>query len=61
MTSGIRIGSAAITTRGLLEDDMEQLIDLLDKVIQYHDDEKMLEQVASDVNEMMAHRPLFVM
>ncbi len=60
VTSGIRIGSAAITTRGLLEDDMEQLIDLLDKVIQYHDDEKMLEQVASDVNEMMAHRPLFV-
>ncbi len=61
MTSGIRIGSAAITTGGLLEDDMEQLIALLDKVIQYHNDEKMLEQVASDVNEMMAHRPLFVM
>ena len=60
VTSGIRIGSAAITTGGLLEDDMEQLIALLDKVIQYHNDEKMLEQVASDVNEMMAHRPLFV-
>ena len=59
VTSGIRIGSAAVTTRGLLEDDMEQIIDLLDKVIQYHDDEQMLEQVATEVNEMMENRPLF--
>ncbi len=59
VTSGIRIGSAAVTTRGLLEDDMEQIIDLLDKVIQYHDDEQMLEQVAEEVNEMMENRPLF--
>jgi glycine hydroxymethyltransferase len=59
VTSGIRIGSAAVTTRGLKETDMEQVIDLLDKVIQFHNDEDMLEQVAQEVNEMMSEKPLF--
>jgi len=59
VTSGIRIGAAAVTTRGLKEADMEQVIDLLDKVIQFHSDEKMLEQVAEEVNEMMSEKPLF--
>jgi glycine hydroxymethyltransferase len=59
VTSGIRIGSAAVTTRGLKEADMEQVIDLLDKVIQFHTDEDMLEQVALEVNEMMSEKPLF--
>ena len=59
VTSGIRIGTPAITTRGLLEDDMERIVDLIDEVIKNHTNEAVLEAVAQKVNEMMADRPLF--
>ena len=60
ITSGIRIGSAAVTTRGLKEGDMADIVDLIDKVIQNFENEELLERVANEVNEMMGHRPLFV-
>ncbi len=60
VTSGIRIGTAAITTRGLKENDMEQIVSLIDQVITNPTNEDILEQVAEDVNEMMGHRKLFV-
>ncbi len=60
ITSGIRIGTAAITTRGLLEEDMESIVNLIDKVISNFTDENVLEQVAEDVNEMMSSRAMFV-
>ena len=60
ITSGIRIGSAAVTTRGLKEGDMADIVDLIDKVIRDIENEELLEKVALEVNEMMGHRPLFV-
>jgi glycine hydroxymethyltransferase len=60
VTSGIRVGTAAITTRGLVESDMEIIVDLIDRVIADHTNEEVLEQVADEVNEMMSERPIFV-
>lgn len=59
VTSGIRVGSAAVTTRGLVEKDMGKIVDLVDEVITNHEDETKLESVAKKVNEMMAGLPLF--
>lgn len=59
VTSGIRIGTAAVTTRGLVEKDMLQIVELIDEVISNYEDEARLEEVAGKVNEMMAGRPLF--
>ncbi|GGK45847.1 MULTISPECIES: serine hydroxymethyltransferase [Flavobacteriaceae] len=59
VTSGIRIGTAAVTTRGLKEDDMKAIVDLIDEVIQNHTDETRLENIAEKVNKMMSHRPIF--
>ena len=60
VTSGIRVGTAAITTRGLDEADMETIVALIDKVIVNHTDETVLEQVAEEVNELMGERAMFV-
>ena len=60
VTSGIRVGTPAITTRGLKEADMEGIVALIDEVIQNYEDEKVLEAVAEKVNALMSHRPLFV-
>ncbi|WP_264529886.1 serine hydroxymethyltransferase [Flavobacterium sp. N502540] len=60
VTSGIRIGTAAITTRGLVEDDMEKIVALIDKVLTDHTNEAVIEEVADEVNDMMSERPIFV-
>jgi len=60
VTSGIRVGTPAITTRGLVEDDMELIVSLIDKVLMNHTDEAILEQVAEEVNELMGERAMFV-
>ncbi|WP_374542867.1 serine hydroxymethyltransferase [Flavobacterium sp.] len=59
VTSGIRVGTPAITTRGLVEEDMETVVSLIDKVLMNISDENVLEQVAEEVNELMAERPMF--
>ena len=61
VTSGIRIGTPAITTRGLKEDDMVTIVEFIDDVIQNFEDENKLEQIAGRVHTFMSHRPLFVM
>jgi len=59
VTSGMRIGVAAVTTRGLVEEDMKMVVELIDAaLVNYQDDDK-LEEIAGQVNEMMGHRPLF--
>ncbi len=60
VTSGIRIGVAAVTTRGLVEADMATIADLVDEVIANFEDEAILEGVKAKVNALMQDRPLFV-
>ena len=60
ITSGIRIGTPAITTRGLVETDMEKIVILIDRVLMNHTNEEIIEEVADDVNEMMGERAMFV-
>jgi glycine hydroxymethyltransferase len=60
VTSGIRVGTAAVTTRGLKEADMIEIVELIDEVIINYQDETVLEAVKDKVNAMMAGRPLFV-
>jgi glycine hydroxymethyltransferase len=60
VTSGIRVGTAAITTRGLVEEDMETIVALIDKVLSDHTNEAIIEEVADEVNEMMSERAIFV-
>ncbi len=59
VTSGIRIGTAAITTRGLKEQDMAAIVDLIDEVIMNHDNEAVLGSVRAKVNTMMKNFPLY--
>ena len=59
VTSGIRFGTPAITTRGLIEIDMIYIVELIDLVINNYDDDKVLNEVRSKVNELMKGRPLF--
>jgi glycine hydroxymethyltransferase len=60
VTSGIRIGTPAITTRGLKGADMNTVADLIDEAIMNSDNEEVLAAVAEKVNELMSDRPLFV-
>ena len=59
ITSGIRVGTAAITTRGLKEDDMSEIVDLIDEVIQNHENSDVLEVVGAKVFALMSGRELF--
>lgn len=59
VTSGIRVGTAAITTRGLKEADMRKVVDLLDRVISAPEDKTVIESVKSEVNEWMSKFPLY--
>ncbi|WP_177764344.1 serine hydroxymethyltransferase [Flavobacterium sp. I3-2] len=60
VTSGIRVGTPAITTRGLVEADMETIVELIDRVLMNHTNEDIIEQVAEEVNELMGERAMFV-
>jgi len=60
VTSGIRVGTPAVTTRGLKEEDMETIVEFIDGAIQNFEDEEALEEIAGKVHDFMSHRPLFV-
>jgi glycine hydroxymethyltransferase len=60
VTSGIRVGTPAITTRGLIESDMEIIVEFIDRVLMNHTDEEVIAQVADEVNAMMSERAMFV-
>ena len=59
VTSGIRFGTPAITTRGLIESDMKKVVELIDEVISNHENEKIIYEVRKKVNNLMSERPLF--
>ena len=59
VTSGIRVGTPAVTTRGLMEDDMIRIVELIDKAIMNAENEGVLKQIKVEVNKFMDYRPLF--
>ncbi len=59
VTSGIRVGAAAVTTRGLKEKQMEKIVDLIDRVIVKNEDEKTIKDVRKKVNKLMEDFPLY--
>jgi glycine hydroxymethyltransferase len=59
VTSGIRVGTAAITTRGVKEAEIVKIVELLDRVITNKDNEAIIEEVRDEVNELMEKFPLF--
>ena len=59
VTSGIRVGTSAITTRGLKEQDMDTIVELIDRVINNIENQSILEAVAKEVHSLMKGRALF--
>lgn len=59
VTSGMRIGTPAITTRGLKEDKMEAVVSLIDRVIENRDNPAEIKKIKKEVNAMMRDYPLF--
>ncbi|TGD77932.1 serine hydroxymethyltransferase [Hymenobacter wooponensis] len=59
VTSGMRIGSAAVTTRGLREPDMVRIVDFIDEVLTHNADDARISQVRGQVQEWMQQYPLF--
>ncbi|MCP9770101.1 serine hydroxymethyltransferase [Lacihabitans sp. LS3-19] len=58
-TSGIRVGTAAMTTRGLQENDFVRVVEMVDNVLMNHDNEAIISDVRNEVNEWMKWFPLF--
>ncbi|MDD3738653.1 MAG: serine hydroxymethyltransferase [Lentimicrobiaceae bacterium] len=58
-TSGIRVGTPAITTRGVKEKDIPTIVDFIDTVISNHENEDVIKKVRKQVNELMSEFPLF--
>ena len=59
VTSGIRVGVPAVTTRGLKESDMQQIVNWLDRVLMAPDDEQLIHRVKGEVNEFMKGFPMY--
>ena len=59
VTSGIRVGTAAITTRGLVESDMKTVVEFIDEALKSHENPQKLDSISKDVIDFMKGRPLF--
>ena len=59
VTSGIRVGTAAITTRGVKEEEIIKIVEFIDRVITNRDNEEVIDEVRTEINEMMNKYPLF--
>jgi glycine hydroxymethyltransferase len=59
VTSGIRVGVPAVTTRGMKETHMQTVVDLIDKVLMNTEDESLINSVKNDVKEFMKQFPLY--
>ena len=58
-TSGMRVGTSAMTTRGLVEADMVRIVDLIDEVLMNHDNATKIANVRGEINNWMKNYPLF--
>ena len=59
VTSGMRVGTPAITTRGIKEDTIPEIVDLIDEVIINFEDEKVIKKIKEKVNNLMRNLPIF--
>ena len=59
VTSGIRIGTSAISSRGIGLKDIPQIVELIDSVLMNMNDEQKIIEIRTEVNNLMYHRPLF--
>lgn len=59
VTSGMRVGTAAITTRGMKEQDMVKIVDLIDRALASHDNDLKLNEIKKEVNNWMESFPLY--
>lgn len=59
VTSGIRIGTPAITTRGVNTEEIETIVELVDRVIENYENDDIIEVVKKEVNALMSPRPIF--
>ena len=59
VTSGMRVGTAAMTTRGLNESDMERIVVYIDEVLMNHDNDAKIQTVKEEINEWMKAFPLY--
>ena len=58
-TSGIRLGTPAITTRGVKEDEMPKIVEMIDTVLSNPESPENIAAVRKEVNKMMSDRPMF--
>ncbi|MFB0908427.1 MAG: glycine hydroxymethyltransferase [Spirosomataceae bacterium] len=61
ITSGIRVGTAAMTTRGLKEADMTRIVEMIDTVLVNNENDSIISKVKGEINEWMSEYPLFQM
>jgi glycine hydroxymethyltransferase len=59
VTSGIRLGTPAITTRGMKETDMVKIAELIDRALMNHDQESVINEIKQEVNTWMKQFPLY--
>jgi glycine hydroxymethyltransferase len=59
VTSGIRIGTSAITTRGIIEADIPKIVNIIDKALMSGGDEKTLTEARTETSNLMSSKPLF--
>lgn len=59
VTSGMRVGTAAITTRGMKENDMLQIVEYIDAVLMNHENDSKIQSVKKEVNKWMNDFPLY--
>jgi len=59
VTSGIRVGVPAVTTRGMMESQMDEIVEMMDRILMNTEDEKKIESVRNEVKEFMKAYPLY--
>lgn len=59
VTSGVRIGVPAVTTRGFGPDDCRQTVEWIDRILQSPEDETLISNIRSEINEYMGNFPLY--